>query len=216
MVSIGLLLYDGNNIKYFIVIQKKKLIQITRNINSKKKKCVCRKSVLLSFWFAENYVLTVNQLDQTRSMVTNFYTCLAEQNILPFLSFHTNLSPEIWKSVWHEVFKNLLLKLMTATPNSLVNASDSLGINFLTRLCLSLSNLREHEFNYNFQDTIQGTINPFCSCSLYSESITHSFLHSSNLKDFHKCLMNSDWFMYYSYTRTIFHKIASIGRQSIW
>ena len=88
MVSIGLLLYDGNNIKYFIVIQKKKLIQITRNINSKKKKCVYRKSVL-SFWFAENYVLTVNQLDQTRSMVTNFYTCLAEQNILPFLSFHT-------------------------------------------------------------------------------------------------------------------------------
>ena len=81
---------------------------------------------------------------------------------------------------------------MTATPNSLVNASDSLGINFLTRLCLSLSHLREHEFNYNFQDTIQGTINPFCSCSLYSESITHSFLHSSNLKDFHKCLMNSD------------------------
>ena len=89
MVSIGLLLYDGNNIKYFIVIQKKKLIQITRNINSKKKKCVYRKSVLLSFWFAGNYVLTVNQLDQTRSMVTNFYTCLAEQNILPFLSFHT-------------------------------------------------------------------------------------------------------------------------------
>ena len=79
---------------------------------------------------------------------------------------------------------------MTTTPNSLVNVSDSLGINFLTRLCLSLSHLREHEYNLNFQETIQDTINPFCSCSLQLESTTHIFSHSHNSRDFPKCLMD--------------------------
>ena len=73
-----------------------------------------------------------------------------------------NLSAEIPKSVSYEVFKNLLLKFIRPSPNSLFNASDSLGIKLVTRLSLGLSHHREHKFNHNFQDTI----NPLCSCSL--------------------------------------------------
>ena len=91
-------------------------------------------------------------------------------------------SPEIRKSVSHEVFKNSLLKFIRPSPNSLFNVSDSL----LTRLCLGLSHLREHKSNHNFQDTI----NPLCSCSLESESTTHFFLRCQNFTDLRKCLMN--------------------------
>ena len=83
-----------------------------------------------------------------------------------------NLSPEIRESVSYEVFKNSLLKLIRSSPDSLFKVSDSLGIKLLTRLHLGLSYLGEHKLNQNFQDTI----NPLCSCSLESESSTHSFL----------------------------------------
>ena len=74
--------------------------------------------------------------------VTNFCINAAEQNIL-----------EICKSVSYEVFKNSLLKFIRPS-NNLFNVSDSLGIKLLTRLRLGLSHLREHNFNHNFQDTI--------------------------------------------------------------
>ena len=65
--------------------------------------------------------------------LTNFYICLAEQNILQTLTSCTQsrhgitLSPEIQKSVLNEVFKR-------PTPNSFFNVSDNFGIKFLTRL----------------------------------------------------------------------------------
>ena len=97
-----------------------------------------------------------------------------------------NLSAEIPKSVSYEVFKNLLLKFIRPSPNSLFNASDSLGIKLVTRLSLGLSHHREHKFNHNFQDTI----NPLCSCSLEWESTTYFFRLCQNFTDFCKCLMN--------------------------
>ena len=78
---------------------------------------------------------------------------------------------EICKSVSYEVFKNSLLKFIRPSLNSLLNVSDRFVIKLLTRLRLGLSHLREHEFNHNFQDTI----NPLCPCSLESESTTHFF-----------------------------------------
>ena len=38
---------------------------------------------------------------------------------------------------------------------------------------LRLSNLREHNFNHNFQNYI----NPLCSCGMDIESMSHFFLH---------------------------------------
>ena len=78
------------------------------------------------------------------------------------------------------------MKFIRPTPNRLFNVSDSLGIKLLTRLRLSLSHLREHKLNHNFQNTI----NPFCSWSLESESTTHFFLRCQNFTDLLKCLMN--------------------------
>ena len=80
--------------------------------------------------------------------VTNFCTSLAEQNILQTFFSHkinerNNLSMETRKSVSYEVFKYSSLTFIRPTPNSLFNASDSLGIKLLTRLRLGLSHLRE-------------------------------------------------------------------------
>ena len=91
-----------------------------------------------------------------------------------------NVSAEIPKSVSYEVFKNLLLKFIRPSPNSLFNVSDSLRIKLLTRLHLGLSHLREHNFNHNFQ----GTINPICSCSLESESTAHFLCASKTSQTF--------------------------------
>ena len=43
----------------------------------------------------------------------------------------------------------------------------------MIRLRLGLSRLREHKFNYNFQNCI----NPLCSCGMDIESTSHFFLH---------------------------------------
>ena len=73
--------------------------------------------------------------------VTNFFICIAEEDILRTLFFRTqsrnDLSPEIRKSVSNEVFKNSLLKFIRPSPNSLFNISDSLRVKLLTRLRLA-------------------------------------------------------------------------------
>ena len=78
------------------------------------------------------------------------------------------------------------MKWKRRSPNNLFNVCDSLEIKLLTRLCLGLSDLREHKFNHNFQDTI----NPLRPCSLESELTTHSFLRCQNFADLRKCLIN--------------------------
>ena len=135
-----------------------------------------------------NYVSTVNQSYQTRSgdKFLHMY-CTTEYFVNSFFPYiikeWNNLNPEFCKSVSYEVFKNSLLKFIRPSPNSLFNVSGSLGIKLLTRLSLGLSHLREHKFNQN----IQVTISPLCSCSLESESTTHFFLHCTG---FRKCLLN--------------------------
>ena len=57
--------------------------------------------------------------------------------------------------------------------NSVFNCNSSKGLKFVTRLRLGLSDLREHKFKHNFQDSI----NPLCSCSLDVESTIHYFHH---------------------------------------
>ena len=124
-----------------------------------------------------NYVSTDNQSYHTRSVDKFLHMCCRTEyfgnSFFPYtIKELNNLSLKIRKSVSYEAFKKSLLKFKRPSPNSLFNVSDSLWIKFLPRLRLGLSHLREHEFNYNFQDTI----NPLCSCSLESESTTHFFL----------------------------------------
>ena len=114
-----------------------------------------------------NYVSTVNQSYQTRSgdkflPMSCRTEYLANTFFLYTIKESNNLSLEIRKSISSEVFKNPLLNFIRPTSSSLFNVSDSHIIKLLTRLCLGLSHLRKHRFNYNFQDSI----NPLCSCNL--------------------------------------------------
>ena len=62
-------------------------------------------------------------------------------------------------------------------PNAydVYNIHDPIGLKFLIRLRLRLSHLREHKFRHNFLDTL----NPLCSCSLETESVSHCLLRCS-------------------------------------
>ena len=71
------------------------------------------------------------------------------------------------------MFKKALLKYIRTSPSLVYNVTNYVGLNLLTRLRLNLSHLCEHKFQHNFQDTV----NPLCSCSLESESVTHILLH---------------------------------------
>ena len=71
------------------------------------------------------------------------------------------------------MFKKTLLKFIRVSPSHVYSVTDYVGLKLLTRLRLNLSHLCEHKFQHNFQDTV----NPLCSCSLESESVTHFLLH---------------------------------------
>ena len=83
-------------------------------------------------------------------------------------------------------FKKSLLKFTKTIKNSVFGVAEIYGIKLLTRLRVGLSHLREHEFRYNFQDTI----NPLCSCSLEIESTSHFFLRCQNFITPRTNLMN--------------------------
>ena len=112
-----------------------------------------------------------NQSYQTRSgdkfLRMSYRTEYFVKSFFPYtIKEWNNLSPKIRQLISYEVFKNSLLKFIR--PNSLCNIFDSLGIKLLIGLRLGLSQLREHKFNHNFQETI----NPLCFCSLESVSST--------------------------------------------
>ena len=58
-------------------------------------------------------------------------------------------------------------------PNSIYNIHNPLGIKCLR---LGFSQLKEHKFRHNFQDSI----NAMCSCSNDTETTIHFFLHFAN------------------------------------
>ena len=112
-----------------------------------------------------------NQSYQTRNgdkfLRMSYRTEYFVKSFLPYtIKEWNNLSSKIRQLISYEVFKNSLLKFIR--PNSLCSIFDSLGIKLLIELRLGLSQLREHKFNHNFQETI----NPLCFCSLESESST--------------------------------------------
>ena len=69
--------------------------------------------------------------------------------------------------------KHSLLKIGQPTTKPTYNIHNPIGLKFLTRLRLGLGHLNEHKFKHNFQDCV----NPLCSCSLETESLSHFFPH---------------------------------------
>ena len=75
------------------------------------------------------------------------------------------------------MFKKLLLKFIRPNAYDVYNIHDPIGLKFITRLRLRLSHLRENKFRHNFLDTL----NPLCSCSFETESVSH-YLYAQNRK----------------------------------
>ena len=69
--------------------------------------------------------------------------------------------------------KNIFLKFIRPSGNSVFNCHNPRGLKLLTRLRLGLSHLREHKFKHGFQDSL----NPICSCGNDIETSVHFLLH---------------------------------------
>ena len=129
------------------------------------------------------YILAGNRAYLTRNSnnMTQIF-CKSEyfaNSFFPYTMMEWNkFSLEIRNSELYSIFKKYLLKFIKTIPNRIFSVANIYGIKLLTRLRVGLSHLREHKFRHNFQDTI----NPLCSCSLETESISHFF---SALPKFH-------------------------------
>ena len=84
-----------------------------------------------------------------------------------------NLDPNLRNSDTYETFKNVILKFIRPSPDSVFECHNPQGIKFLTRHHLGLSNLREHKFKHSFQDSL----NPLFNCGAEVESASHYLLH---------------------------------------
>ena len=71
-----------------------------------------------------------------------------------------NLDLKIINSKIFSAFKKSIFKFIRPSSNSIFNCHSPKGIKLITRLSLGFSQLREHKFQHNFQDTL----NPICSC----------------------------------------------------
>ena len=83
--------------------------------------------------------------------------------------------PTIWNVESFRIFKSNILKFIRQTSRSSFSCYNHKRIQLMTRLCLGLSNLREHKFSHNSQNCI----NPLSllSCGMDIESTSHFFLH---------------------------------------
>ena len=74
------------------------------------------------------------------------------------------------------LFKKCLLEFIRPKANSIFNIHNSIGIKYLTRLRLGFSHLKEHNFQHNFQDSVD----PLRSRGIEIESTKHFLLHCTN------------------------------------
>ena len=83
------------------------------------------------------------------------------------------LDPSLRRCDSCNVFKSNILKFIRPSSNSFFHCHNSIGIKYITRICLGLSHWREHKFKHSFQDTL----NHICNCGTDVESAIHFFLH---------------------------------------
>ena len=68
---------------------------------------------------------------------------------------------------------------MRPSGSTVFNCHNSKGVELLTRLRLGISHLREHQFKYSFQDSL----NPICSCGNDIETSAYFLLHCPNFSN---------------------------------
>ena len=75
----------------------------------------------------------------------------------------------------YKFFRKRIPEFIRPQPKSIFNDLNSLGLIYLTRLCVGLNHLREHKF--------QDSLNPISNCGNAIESTNHYLLHCSNFKN---------------------------------
>ena len=70
------------------------------------------------------------------------------------------IDKNIRKSESLNIFEKSILECIQPSQNRVYNCHNPKGIKLLTRLRVTLSNLREHKFKHSFQNTL----NPICNC----------------------------------------------------
>ena len=97
------------------------------------------------------------------------------------------LDNKISKSESLTLFRSSLLKIIRKPVNSVFGILNPVGIQYLTRLRLDFSHLKEHKYHHNFADTL----NPLCNCSLEAESVSHFFMRCNLFHNERLILMNN-------------------------
>ena len=114
-------------------------------------------------------------------------TELFRSSFLPFTANEWNkLDSYINNSDFYEMFRKKLLAIIRPLGNSMYGISDSFGVKLINRLRLGFSHLREHNFRYNFADTV----NPLCLCTLETENPESFFLRCKNNLSARTTLLN--------------------------
>ena len=155
------------------------------SLDSGSENCVC--FIRYKNWFTRISVPYDTTKQPSVQHLVNSGCCnilLQNRCIQIFLFPHTilewnKLDVQIRRSESFLSFKNSLLKIGRPTAKPTYNIHNPIGLKFLTRLRLGLSHLNEHKFKHNFQDCV----NPLCSCSLETESLSHFFLHCHHFRN---------------------------------
>ena len=82
-----------------------------------------------------------------------------------------NLDSSIKAAPSLKLFKNDLSKFIRPKGNSFYNIRDKVGIQLLTNIRVTFSDLRDHRYNHNFNCD-----SPKCSCGIEDETSTHYFI----------------------------------------
>ena len=107
-----------------------------------------------------------------------FWSTLIEWNYLDL---------KVRNSKTFSAFKKSILKFIRPSSSSIFNCLSPKGIKLIPRLRLSLTDLREHKFWCNFQDTL----NPICSCGDDIETTIHYLLYCPNYLDERRTLLDN-------------------------
>ena len=93
-------------------------------------------------------------------------------------SFSCNWMERYWnKYIWKlenlNIFKKSILKFMRPPQNRVYSCHNPKGVNLMKRLIVGLRHLREHKFNYIFQDTLD----LICNCGEDIKTLSHYLFH---------------------------------------
>ena len=94
------------------------------------------------------------------------------------------MDPNLQNENCFHIFKKNISRFIRSTLNNFFKCQNPKGIKLVTRLCISLSHLREHKFKRSFQDSSNpicrhGTDVDYVSLIVY----TFFFLHSPQFKN---------------------------------